>query len=119
LRVEDSVYLRPGDLPPAEQTVRNLEILLKIAAATASIRGMEPLQSKLLELILDAIPAERGAVLLTGSSTGEFVSVHRYRGDAENQPAQVSRTIVEKVMRDKVGLLSNDVLQDAAIDASA
>src|ERR1039457_786071 len=53
LKAEDALYLRPQNLPRVDRTVRNLETLLKIGSAIASIRGLEPLQRELLRLLLD------------------------------------------------------------------
>jgi len=116
LKAEDALYLRPQNLPQADRTFRNLQILLKIGSAIASIRGLEQLQRQLLDLILEVIPGDRGAILLAGKSPDEFVAVYQSSGSTQRKPMQVSRTIIEQVMREKVALLSKDVLQDAAID---
>ena len=116
LKAEDALYLRPQNLPRVDRTVRNLETLLKIGSAIASIRGLEPLQRELLRLILEVIPGDRAAVLLAGKTPDEFTSVYQWNTSAQERPMQVSRTIIDQVIREKVALLSNDVLHDAAID---
>ena len=116
LKAEDALYLQPHNLPRVDRTVRNLETLLKIGAAIASIRGLELLQRELLRLILEVIPGDRAAVLLAGKTPDEFTSVYQWNTNAQDRPMQVSRTIIDQVMREKVALLSNDVLHDAAID---
>ncbi len=118
LKAEDALYLLPHNLPKADRTVRNLETLLKIGSAVASIRELETLQRKLLQLILEAIPGDRAAVLLAGKTPDEYTSVYQWNNSAHNRPMQVSRTIIDQVIREKVALLSNDVLHDAAIDLS-
>jgi Nif-specific regulatory protein len=72
----------------------------------------------LLQLILEAIPGDRAAVLLAGKTPDEYTSVYQWNNSAHNRPMQVSRTIIDQVIREKVALLSNDVLHDAAIDLS-
>ena len=116
LKAEDALYLRPQNLPRVDRTVRNLETLLKIGSAIASIRGLEPLQRELLRLILEVIPGDRAAVLLAGKTPDEFTSVYQWNTSAQDRAMQVSRTIIDQVIREKVALLSNDVLHDAAID---
>jgi Nif-specific regulatory protein len=118
LKAEDALYLRPQRLPQTGRTVRNLETLLKIASAIASICGLEPLLTKLLELVLEAIPGERSAILLAGKPGEEFSSVYHSKPPGSLRPMQVSGSIVDRVMKEKVGLVSNDVLQDAAIDVT-
>src|ERR671931_192184 len=56
VRVEDTLYLM----------ARDLSALMKISTTINSIRGLEELQRRLLELIFEVVPAERGAILLKG-----------------------------------------------------
>ena len=115
LKLSDAIYLQPGKLPQTGRTVRSLETLLNIGYIIASIRGLEALQRKLLQLILEAIPAERGAVLLVGKGPEEFASVFHWNPGAPGRPMQVSRIVIDRIMRNRVALLSNDVLQDPAL----
>jgi Nif-specific regulatory protein len=115
LRYEESLYLRPdtllASLPIAGQMARDLHALLKISTAINSMHGTEEIKEKLLELIFEIVPAERGAILLTSPTSEEFTSVSgRVRDSGPGQPVRVSRTIVQLVLRDGVSLLSNGVL---------
>jgi GAF domain-containing protein len=70
----------------------------------------------LLALILDTIPAEHGAILLTGDSSEEVLySEHSYRTAGCSGPAILSRTVIERVLTDKVSLLSNDVMEQSGL----
>jgi transcriptional regulator with GAF, ATPase, and Fis domain len=113
LRAEDSLYLRPdkvvASLPPTARWARDLNALLKIATGIGGIRDQDSLQWQLLGFIFDVVPAERGAVLL-GDRPEEFTSTaawDRVRGPGH--PVRVSRTVVERVLRDRVGLVVSDV----------
>jgi len=118
LKAEDALYLFPSKLTQADRTLRNLEVLLKIGSTIATIRGLEALERELLRLILEVIPAEHGAVLLAGASPGEFTSVCGRGATVPDQPMQVSRTVVDRIMKEGVALLSNDVPGDPAISLS-
>ena len=118
LKAEDALYLFPSKLTQADRNLRNLEVLLKIGATIASIRGLEALERELLRLILEVIPAEHGAVLLAGASRDEFTSVCQRSATAPDQPMQVSRTVVDRIMKEGVALLSNDLRGDPAISLS-
>lgn len=118
LKREDALYLRPEGPPAGGRTMKNLEVLLKIGSSIASARGLESLQRRLLQLIVEVIPAERGAVLLAGRTPDEFASVYQWSA-SEGEPMQVSRSLVDRVMREGVALVSNNVLHDAAIDVTA
>ena len=47
-----------------DQRMKHLETLLEIGSAVGSIRDLEALEEKILELICAVIPADRGAILL-------------------------------------------------------
>src|SRR5439155_11925221 len=59
-----------------------LSALLRVSSEMNRIRKSDDLQNRLLELILEVMPAERVAILLTGQKNDNFVS-RTYR-DIEN-----------------------------------
>jgi Nif-specific regulatory protein len=113
LRREDAVYLRQklDELPrQSARVAADLNVLFKVSAVISSARGLEELQRKLLESLFEVVPAQRGAILLMDKGSEDFASVFT----AENipnvkQPIPVSRTIVRQVLRDKIGILNNDL----------
>jgi len=116
LRPEDAWYGRPdrgiATLPQTARVASDLSALLKIATGIGGIRDQDSLQWQLLGMIFDLVPAERGAVLLF-DRTGEFSSAvawDRVRGPGH--PVRVSRTVVQRVGRDRVGVVVNDVSGD-------
>jgi transcriptional regulator with GAF, ATPase, and Fis domain len=123
LRIEDAIYLQPDKLlaalPATARIARGLNALLNVSTAINSITGVEALERRLLELIFEIVPAERGALLLDSKASDEFASVFgrdRLRGGA--QPVQVSRTIINQVRRDGAAILCNDVLESEALRQS-
>src|ERR1700730_8362657 len=115
LRPEDAWYGRPNRgiaLPQTARVASDLSALLKIATGIGDIRDQDSLQWQLLGMIFDLVPAERGAVLLF-DRTGEFSSAvawDRVRGPGH--AVRVSRTVVQRVRRDRVGVVVNDVSGD-------
>jgi len=119
LRPEDSVYLRPeripGGMPASARWARDLNSLLKIATGIGGIRDQESLQWQLLGFIFDIVPAERGAVLL-GNNPDEFTSTAAWdRVHGPGHPVRVSRTLVQRVLRERVGLVVSDVSGNEAL----
>jgi transcriptional regulator with GAF, ATPase, and Fis domain len=119
LRAEDSLYLQPEKvvmgLPPTARRARDLNSLLKIATGIGGIRDQDSLQWQLLGFIFDVVPAERGAVLLCDHPE-EFTSTaawDRIRGPGH--PVRVSRTVVQRVLRERIGLVVSDVLGNEAL----
>ncbi|HEY0004818.1 MAG TPA: sigma 54-interacting transcriptional regulator [Pyrinomonadaceae bacterium] len=109
VRVEEAFHLM----------ARDLSALMKISTAISSVRGLEELKQKLLELIFEVVPAEQGAILLIGESSDDFASVFgldRRRGP--DRTVRVSRTIAQKVLHEGISILSNDVQESGAFDAT-
>ena len=119
LRAEDSLYLQPekivASLPASARRARDLNSLLKIATGIGGIRDQDSLQWQLLGFIFDVVPAERGAVLLC-DHPDEFTSTaawDRVRGPGH--PVRVSRTVVQRALEERVGLVVSDVLGNEAL----
>lgn len=115
LRQSDAICLEPEKLaeflPNRDRALCDLKALLRIGAAIPSIRDLEPLQRELLEQIFRAIPAERGAILLTETGSDELASAFYRRRIPSPEPSlPVSRTVVRRVLEDNSAILSNDVL---------
>ncbi len=109
LALDDALYLKPEKvlaLPPAMRTAQDLNALLKISTAINLIQTPEELKRKLLELILEIVPADRGAILM---EQGRSHSLDKSSG--LEQPFAVSRTISGQVSREKISILGNDIRQ--------
>jgi Nif-specific regulatory protein len=124
LRREDALYsLSDGaatitSLEPV-RAARDLDALLRISTAVNSLRKLDDLQRRLLELAFEVIPAERGAILLVSEDLDNFSSVFGMdKAPGTARPVQVSRTIVRQVLRERVGVLTNDVLEKTAFSPS-
>ena len=88
---------------------RDLGALMKVCTAINSIRGLDNLLERLLELVFEVVPAQRGAILLTNEGSFEtslVFALDSARG--KDQAVNVSRTIVQQVLRDGVALLAGD-----------
>jgi two-component system, NtrC family, response regulator HydG len=106
IRFDDALY----------QMARDLSALMKISTAINSIRGLDNLLERLLELLFEVVPAERGAILLTneGSFETNFVfGLDRMYG--KDETVSVSRTIVQQVLRDGVALLASDAAEETTL----
>jgi transcriptional regulator with GAF, ATPase, and Fis domain len=114
VRPQDVLYLQPDrilkELPANSRVARNLNALLKISRIVHSIRDLDELQGQILDLIFDAVPAERGAILLDGKGDEPFASAFaRHRIAKCALPVRVSRTIARQVMQEGLAILGADV----------
>jgi len=100
-------------LPPNARLARDLAAVLRISTAINGIKKAEELQRRVLDMMFEVLPIERGAILLNGHQSDEFVSgVYRDRVSDVNAPFRISRTIARQVLRDGVAVMANDVLND-------
>ena len=106
IRFDDAIY----------QMTRDLAALMKISTSINSIRGLDNLLERLLELLFEVVPAQRGAILLTDQSSFETSLVFGLdRMLGKDASVTVSRTIVQQVLRDGVALLANDAASETTL----
>ncbi len=105
----ESTILRPVDAVLDAPAQRTLQALLRIGQDLHALRTTEALARRLLALLLDAIPAERAALLLLDRS-GEPAGSHAADRAGSSTPFPLSRTLAERVVRDRQAELANDVL---------
>jgi transcriptional regulator with GAF, ATPase, and Fis domain len=108
LRREDVLVGTSGQIASAARLSRDLAALIRISAAVNGVRGLVALERPLIALIADVVPADRGALVLRGQQGTDIDSAvgwSRARAGAHGMP--VSRPILERVLHDIVGVLSN------------
>jgi Nif-specific regulatory protein len=101
LRRED--VFNPGASQRAaspERLARDLATLIRTSAAINSVRGLVALERPIIELIADAVPASRGALLFAGDSRSAIA----WNGSTGG-PLRVSGPVLDRVLHDLVGVL--------------
>jgi transcriptional regulator with GAF, ATPase, and Fis domain len=92
-----------------ERLSRDLAVLLRASAAISAVRGLVELERPVIELIADVVPASRGALVVIGDRSREITSTVGWsRGDRAGAPVQVSRPVIERVLRNLVGILTHE-----------
>jgi len=93
----------------------NLSIMYEASQAVSHILDLNDLLERILELIFRSIEADRGCVMLHNADSGELEpKAVRWRGGpGQGERIDVSRTIVDHVVREKQGVLLSDAQQDA------
>ncbi len=119
LKAEEARYLRPPEESqegaPAEDAlagiVRDLALLVRVSTSVNSVRETSELQRELLRLVFEAVPAERGAILLVGED-GRVVSEFGLdrEGDA-SRTVEVSRTILRQVLEEGTAVLAGALIE--------
>jgi len=120
LEGKDALYLKPFDvlavLPDRARIARDLGAILKIGTWLNTVRELAQLQGILLPTLLDTIPAERAALLLVKEDSEIVVAAHALvDGTKTEQPIRISRSVVERVRRERAAMLCVDISQDEVI----
>ena len=113
MSAEELLYLAPESLvealPSAGRVKQDMQALLGVASAIGSKEGLEALEQRLLDAILEVVPAERAAIFLIDDDPDEFFSIFGRGRDGETDAAvQVSRPVIHRVLREGTAVLGND-----------
>jgi signal transduction histidine kinase/pSer/pThr/pTyr-binding forkhead associated (FHA) protein len=97
----------------------NLAIMYEASQAVSHILDLNDLLQRILELVFRSIEADRGCVMLRNDGSGELEpkAVRWRRGGGSQDRIDVSRTIVDHVLREKQGVLLSDARQDERFNA--
>jgi len=95
------------------------EILVQVAKTLISLDDLETVLDKVMDLIFEYLPVDRGFLLLEEQDTlrlriSRFKSGQRMTTDGS---LPYSRTIVDMVVREKVAVLTSDAQQDQRFEA--
>ena len=116
LRKQDALYLQgqgAASLPATARTVRDLKVLVDFSRALNAVDGVAALEQKVLEAVLEVSPAERAALVRKEDEADGFAGVVGcYREAGKEQVIPVSRTILTRVLKENVAVISNDIEGD-------
>lgn len=109
-----------ADLSSLERSNKVLFVLYEISRHLTSIQDFNELLKKIMDLILMVIDADYGYLFLIGESKeAEPVPVVvKYKDDLikDGEPVRASRTILNKVINEKVALLTSNAMEDPQLD---
>lgn len=105
---------KPASNEPSESW---LLALSEAASALISHFPLDQLVQRIIELVLRAVPAERGALLLRREGSGSLEVMAR-RGYTDREEIRISKTIIEVVLEAKNAILTLDARTDERFDAA-
>jgi adenylate cyclase len=105
--------LRVAAASAEERQAKKLSLLLDMSQKLSSEFDLDKLLSNVVNMMFEVMDVDRVSILLHNETTGELVpSISRSRlGDAGFQ--QVPRSIVDKVMRERVAVVSDNTRTDS------
>jgi signal transduction histidine kinase len=100
--------------PWLRNALANLAIMYEASQAIGSILDLDQLLTRILELIFRSIVADRGCVLLRNAETGalEPKALRWRKPDEQQKKFPLSRTIVDHVLKEHIGVLVSDAAHD-------
>jgi transcriptional regulator with GAF, ATPase, and Fis domain len=119
VQTAESLYRNPEKLLAEAQSLqirRELNAILEINRKAATLRDPEELQEALLEAAFELTPADAAATLLYDQPDASASSVlGRHRSGPVRPAVQVSRTVVRRVLEQKVAVLASDIGTEDAL----
>jgi len=112
LRKENAIYLFPDRLKTEQRTVGDLNALLKFSTEISGLQSSNELGTHLLDRLLELYPSSRAAILFYSEDLSSFSSV------LSCEKIQISKTVVSKVEKERVSILSNDIQEDPAFSGA-
>ncbi len=112
-------YSEPAARVPAAAAEESLLPSLNAAAAALiSYYPLEELVERILKLAVEAVKAERGALLLSSREAGSELEIRSVLGFASGEEVRISRTIVDEALERKKAILTLDARTDKRFDAA-
>jgi transcriptional regulator with GAF, ATPase, and Fis domain len=91
---------------------RDLNALFKITSIINSIRDVEALQQRLLELICEVVPADSAVVVITRQADDDPISSCTWsRKTGDSPPLQIRREIVQRALWERSAIVSRPSVQ--------
>ena len=113
----DELLLSKGGL---EELMNRFQVILRVNRTIGNEVDLQKAFERLLEEIFLILPSDRGAILSVNEESGrlEILCSRTRKGPVEVKDILVSRTILNKVMAESVGLLIDDAASDERFELS-
>lgn len=100
-----------------EKTIQDLAALYHTSFSIYTIRNIDKLLARVLELIFKAVPAERSVILLSDGDKNKLEphAVRLKKGETKTE-IKISSTITNEVFQENVSLLTKDAQADKRFD---
>ena len=110
----------PRDVQEIEKSNRILKVLTQVAETLIAVRPVEEVLHQVMDIVFEHMPADRGFLMLEDEAVADklvpMVVKHRSPGGSEGR-ITVSKTIADRVMHDRVSILTSDAMVDPRFGA--
>jgi Nif-specific regulatory protein len=118
--VERAAETRRSKASPddAQEATRRLRAIYDVTRATTTLADEPVLLGKIVEVVIDLLKAERGAIFLCSEDgSGLHPGAVRYR-DRRGSDITISKSVLEQVVRDRRAVLTGDASTDTRFMSS-
>ncbi len=105
--------LRVAGASAQERQAMKLSMLLDVAQKLSSQLDLDRLLRAVVDMTFEVMNVDRVSILLQNETTGELVQTISKSRMGDAQPQQVPSSIVEKVMQERVAVVSHNAPADA------
>jgi adenylate cyclase len=119
------MFRQLGDTSPATAAARVVEaprlinLLSEVARTLVATVPVQDILNRVIDLLLAHVPAERACLALAQPGTQALTSQIVRRSDGRPaQPVEISRTVREMTLSQRIAVLTSDVHQDPRFDGS-
>jgi adenylate cyclase len=111
----------PAELHEIEKSNRILKVLTKVAETLIAVRPVEEVLQQVMDIVFENMPADRGSLMLIEGIDGQKLvpMARKFRNPAAGgeQKIVISKTIADRVIKDRVSILTSDAQVDARFSA--
>ena len=110
----------PTDVQEIEKSNRILKVLTKVAETLIAVRPVEEVLQQVMDIVFDHVPSDRGFLMLLDDNTHKLVPMvvkHRSPGSGAEGQITISKTIADRVIKDRVSILTSDAMVDPRFGA--
>jgi len=107
------------DVEALEAITQRLMTLYRLSDLLRSATNRQEVLSNVMDLLFEVLPADRGVILTIEGIEGELEPQFvRFRDEEDSKELNISRTIVQKCLNERVAILSRDAKVDSRFSGS-
>jgi len=111
----------PADVQELAKSNRILKVLTEFSKTLIATRPVEEVLQQVMDIVFDHVPADRGFLMLHEDGSEKLVPMvvkHRSTPSSGDQARiSISKTIADRVIKDRVSILTSDALVDPRFGA--
>jgi adenylate cyclase len=111
---------KKADVQEIEKSNRILKVLTKVAETLIAVRPVEEVLQQVMDIVFEHVPADRGFLMLSEDGSDKLTPMvikHRDPNSAEGSKISISKTIADRVTKDRVSILTSDAQVDPRFGA--